>query len=97
MGQQPGREQPPALPTTRAGHAQVPANEDAPKVRFSPRLAPQPVGFATLRVNQERHLTDRQTYKERRSAALAEWQSFAALSFSQLAKAQPFGDKLRLD
>jgi putative transposase len=28
--------------------------------------------------NQERHLTDRQTYKERRSAALAEWQSLAA-------------------
>ncbi len=25
--------------------------------------------------NQERHLIDRQTYKERRSAALAEWQS----------------------
>ena len=25
--------------------------------------------------NQERHLVDRQTYKERRSAALAEWQS----------------------
>lgn len=28
--------------------------------------------------NQERHLTDRQTYKERRSAALAEWSSIAA-------------------
>ena len=28
--------------------------------------------------NQDRHLTDRQTYKERRSAALAEWQSLAA-------------------
>jgi len=28
--------------------------------------------------SQERHLTDRQTYKERRSAALAEWQSLAA-------------------
>ena len=28
--------------------------------------------------NQERHLTDRQSYKERRSAALAEWQSLAA-------------------
>lgn len=24
--------------------------------------------------NQERHLVDRQTYKQRRSAALAEWQ-----------------------
>jgi putative transposase len=28
--------------------------------------------------NQERHFTDSQTYKERRSAALAEWQSLAA-------------------
>ena len=28
--------------------------------------------------NQERHLTDRQTYKKRRSAAFAEWQSLAA-------------------
>ena len=27
--------------------------------------------------SQERHLIDRQTYKQRRSAALAEWQSFA--------------------
>ena len=47
--------------------------------------------------NQERHLTDRQTYKERHSAALAEWQSLAACSFAHLAKAPPFGDKLRLD
>lgn len=28
--------------------------------------------------NQERHLIDRQTFKERRSAALAEWQSLAS-------------------
>lgn len=28
--------------------------------------------------NQERHLVDRQTYKERRSVALAEWQSLMA-------------------
>ena len=28
--------------------------------------------------NLERHLIDRQTYKERRSAALAEWQSLMA-------------------
>ena len=28
--------------------------------------------------NSERHLLDRQTYKQRRSAALAEWQSLAA-------------------
>ena len=28
--------------------------------------------------NSERHLVDRQTYKARRSAALAEWQSLMA-------------------
>ena len=28
--------------------------------------------------NQERHLVDRQTYKDRRSAALAEWQNLVA-------------------
>ncbi len=28
--------------------------------------------------SQERHLVDRQTYRARRPAALAEWQSFAA-------------------
>jgi putative transposase len=28
--------------------------------------------------NLERHLVDRQTYKERRSAALAEWQVLAS-------------------
>jgi putative transposase len=29
-------------------------------------------------LNLERHLVDRDTYKARRSAALAEWQSLAA-------------------
>ncbi len=28
--------------------------------------------------NLERHIVDRQTFKERRSAALAEWQSLAS-------------------
>jgi putative transposase len=28
--------------------------------------------------NQERHLVDRQTYRERRSVALAEWQSLVS-------------------
>ena len=32
----------------------------------------------TNHFNQERHLVDRQTFKERRSAALAEWQNLAA-------------------
>ena len=30
--------------------------------------------------NLERHLVDRQTYKERRSAALAEWRMIASLA-----------------
>lgn len=30
------------------------------------------------RFNRERHLVDRQTYKERRVAALAEWRAIAA-------------------
>ena len=30
--------------------------------------------------NSERHLVDRQTYKQRRSAALAEWQQLMSLS-----------------
>ena len=40
--------------------------------------------FASIHANirnhfsQERHLVDRQTYKDRRSAALAEWQNLAA-------------------
>lgn len=40
--------------------------------------------FASVHANvhnhlkQERHLVDRQTYKERRSAALAEWQTLMA-------------------
>ena len=32
----------------------------------------------TNHFNLERHLVDRQTYKERRSAALAEWQNLAS-------------------
>ena len=31
-----------------------------------------------IRFSLERHLTDRQTYRERRSAALAEWQVLAS-------------------
>lgn len=41
--QQPGREQPSALPTTRAGDAPIPANEDVTKVRLGPRQCRQPL------------------------------------------------------
>jgi hypothetical protein len=36
-------------------------------------LHPQPIRFAALRVNQERTLTSRTIFKDRRAAALAEW------------------------
>jgi hypothetical protein len=53
------------------GDAEVQANEN-------------PAEFASIHANVhntfnlERHLVDRQTYKERRSTALVEWQSLIA-------------------
>lgn len=47
--------------------------------------------------NRERHLVDRQTYKERRSAALAEWQSLMPWALALKARAPPIADELRLD
>ena len=71
MGEQPRREQPPLVPTTRACDATLQANEDTTEIASV---------HANVHnhFNQERHLVDRQTYKERRSAALAEWQSLMA-------------------
>jgi len=46
---------------------------------------------------QERHLVDRQTYKARHSAALAEWQSVMARDLPRKATAASIGDELRLD
>ena len=48
-----------------------------------PKLMPHACGPQRTRTfhnhfNSERHLVDRQTYKIRRSAALAEWQNIAA-------------------
>ena len=43
LGEQQGREQPFALPPTRAGDVEIPADEVAANVRFSPRLVPQPL------------------------------------------------------
>ncbi|WP_443025591.1 hypothetical protein [Sphingomonas sp. PB4P5] len=63
MGQQPDREQSPAVPTTRGGNDQVRCLKLLQK-------------FASVHANvhnnfnRERHLVDRQTYKEHRSAAL---------------------------
>ena len=72
MGQQPGGEQPPAVPKARTGDAQVQADENLTKVRISIHAN------VHNHFNLERHLIDRVTYKIRRSAALAEWQSLMA-------------------
>lgn len=45
----------------------------------------------------ERHLIDRQTFKDRRSAKLAEWQSLMGSAFALKVKAARNGDELRLD
>ena len=59
-------------------------NEDAAKIRLGPRQNPQFVGSAALRVKLERQIVDRQTFKERRSAAMAEWQSLTSqISYSK--------------
>jgi len=52
---------------TRAGDAAFPEDEVAPEIRLG--------AWLHNHFNSERHLVDRQTFKLRRSAALAEWQS----------------------
>ena len=47
--------------------------------------------------NLERHLVDRETYKTRRPAALAEWQSLVARGMLEAGRGLPIGDKLRSD
>jgi hypothetical protein len=44
-----------------------------------------------------RHIVDRQTYKERRSAAWAEWQSLAAWDRAPSATTAPARDEFALD
>ena len=57
-------------------------------------------GSVTNHFNQERHLISREQYKERRSAALAEWRS-GGQSWPKprvgLGELRPTGDKLPLD
>ena len=45
----------------------------------------------------ERHLVDRQAYKERRSAALAEWQIVASQAPALQAPTPSCGDRFALD
>ena len=47
--------------------------------------------------SQERHLVDRQTYKERRAAALAEWPEVMASGLAGKGTTPSSGDVLRLD
>src|ERR1022692_947488 len=42
LEQQQGREQPPPLPTTRAGDGSLPPDEDLAEIQLGPRLRPQP-------------------------------------------------------
>jgi transposase-like protein len=66
--QQSGGEFAPGVSTTRAGDAAVSKYEDAAEVQLSSRPGPQPFqsGAASL---------TRQIYKQRRTAALAEWRA----------------------
>ena len=45
----------------------------------------------------ERHLVDRQTYEERRSAALAEWQILASWAAALKARSASCGERFALD
>lgn len=47
--------------------------------------------------NQERHLISRDLYRERRSAALAEWRAVMGWNLASPALTAPSGDKLTLD
>lgn len=47
--------------------------------------------------SQDRHLVDHQTYRTRRSAALAEWQSLANRSRPFKTREVPRGDEFALD
>ena len=49
----------------------LPISEDEDTPEIQPRSTPQ----VHNHFNQERHLISREIYKERRSAALAEWRS----------------------
>lgn len=47
--------------------------------------------------NQERHLVSRETCKQRRSAALAEWRQIASQRRLRAGELAPSGDELPLD
>jgi hypothetical protein len=59
---------PPAISTTRAGDGAVSQDEDPAEIQRRPRQVHN-------HFSQERQLVSREIYKQRRSAALAEWWS----------------------
>jgi len=71
VGEQPGGEQPPAIPATRA--AMLRFRQMKTLLKFASVHAHDHLHF-----NFERHLINRQTYRESHSAALAEWQGLAS-------------------
>lgn len=71
MAQQQRRELASSIQTTRAGDAEIPANE------ITAEFASVHASFHSHFV-MGRHLIDRQTFNGHRSAALAEWQSLAS-------------------
>jgi putative transposase len=61
------------LPFQRRGRAM----KRFKRMKFLKKFASVPASLLN-HVNQDRHITDRPTYKECRSVALAEWRSLAA-------------------
>ncbi len=62
----------------RSGRCFASAMPSLQKNVRSPRLGSQPIRFVDLRLDQERHLSSRPTFKERRAAALNEWRQLCA-------------------
>lgn len=70
----------PAVPTTRSGLSF--GSDNCRRYKNPPRSTPT----STTRFSQERHLGDRQNYKERRSITLSEWQSLIGKAVAVLAR-----------
>jgi len=73
LEEQSGRKLVFTIPATRARNAQISTDEIVAEIRFASLHANVHNHF-----NSDRHLTDRQTYKGNRSAAMAEWQTLMA-------------------
>ena len=65
-------------------------------IRICSFQRPQPVRSAALRVSSDRHLTDRQTYKTTRSAALPKWQTLMVWRAARVGRSKSSGDEFAL-